>query len=99
MDELTREIIEFRDERDWGQFHTPANLAAALSVEAGELLERFRWGMPYDWNDVCEEVADVLIYALTMCHELGVTPESIVRRKVETNAEKYPADEWRGRAW
>ncbi len=99
MDELVDEIIAFRDARDWGQFHTLPSLAAALSVEAGELLDRFRWGMPHDWDDVTEEVADVLIFALTMCRELGVTPESIVRRKIEMNEAKYPVDEWRGRAW
>lgn len=99
MTELTAEIIAFRDEREWGQFHTLPNLAAALSVESAELLDRFRWGMPHDHDDVCEEVADVLIYALTMCHELGVSPDSIVRRKIEMNERKYPIDTWRGHAW
>ena len=99
LDDLTCDLIAFRDAREWNEFHTLPNLAAALSVEAGELLDRFRWGMPYDHGDVCEEVADVLIYALTMCHELGVTPESIIRRKLEMNEAKYPANQWRGRAW
>lgn len=99
MADLTTELIAFRDEREWARFHTLPHLAAALNVEAGELLDRFRWGRPWDHGDVCEEVADVLIYALTMCHELGVTPDSIVSRKLEMNAAKYPAAEWRGRAW
>lgn len=99
MDDLIRDLIAFRDAREWGQFHTPPNLAAQLSVEAGELLDRFKWGRPWDHSDVCEEVADVLIYALTMCYELGVSPESIIRRKVEMNEAKYPVEQSRGRAW
>ncbi len=97
--DLVAEIIAFRDAREWEQFHTLPNLAAQLSVEAGELLDVFRWGRPWDWSDACEEVADVLIYALTMCHELGVKPKDIVRSKMQKNEAKYPVDQFLGRAW
>lgn len=93
------DVIAFRDEREWGQFHTPPNLAAAIGIEAAELQECFLWGRPWDHDAVCQELADVLIFALTMCHELGVSPDSIIRRKLEMNAEKYPPEQWRGRAW
>lgn len=99
MDDLISDIVRFRDARGWSEFHTPDNLARALSVEAAELLECFQWGRPPDWHDVTEEVADVLIYALTMCHELGVSPESIVRNKMRKNESKYPTNEWKDRAW
>jgi dCTP diphosphatase len=97
--DVTAELIAFRDEREWAEFHTPPRLAQGIAIEAGELLECFQWDRPWQWQDVCEELADVLIYAVTMCHELGVTPESIIRAKLAKNEEKYPTEQWRGRAW
>lgn len=97
--QLVDEVVAFRDEREWGVFHTRERLAQGISIEAAELLERFQWGKPSEAAGVCDELADVLIYALTMCREMGVTPESIVRRKIAMNAMKYPVDQWRGRAW
>lgn len=90
---ITDEVIAFRDERDWARYHTPENLAAAIAIEAGELQECFLWGRKPDWHAVANELADVLIFAHTLCHEMGVSPESIMRRKMALNAEKYPATE------
>jgi NTP pyrophosphatase (non-canonical NTP hydrolase) len=101
MQELINEIVRFRDARDWAQFHTPRNLAMALSVEAGELLERFLWtedGDEADPEGSREEIADVLIFALLFCHELGIDPAEVVREKLAVNEEKYPVELARGRA-
>lgn len=99
--DLIQEIVRFRDERDWAQFHSARNLAMALSVEAGELLERFLWTEDDDQPDAAgsrEEVADVLIFALLLCHELDVEPAEAIRVKLKTNDEKYPVHLSRGKA-
>lgn len=104
IDELTAKIVEFRDERDWKQYHSPRNLAASISIEAAELLEIFQWSSEDTIADdaaarieeVREEVADVLIYALLLAHDLGIDPADAVRAKLEVNAAKYPADKSRG---
>lgn len=101
MRALTEEIVRFRDAREWAQFHTPRNLAMALSVESGELLERFLWTADGDEPDLersKEEIADVLIYALLFCHELGIDPAEAVTEKLTMNAEKYPVELSRGKA-
>lgn len=88
-----KQLIEFRDERDWGRFHTPQNLAQALSVEAGELLECFLWGEDWqalDRGRIAEECADVMIYLLQLADACGVHLETAVRLKIESNRHKYP---------
>ena len=105
---LTNAILAFRDERDWSQFHTPSNLATALSVETGELQEELLWKTESEVADVLEsqvghgrlsdEIADVLIYALLFAHAAGIDPEEAIKIKLEKNAEKYPVDLARGRA-
>ena len=89
-------IREFNKERDWDQFHTPANLAKSISIEAGELLECFQWNDDYDREHLLEELADVHSYVLMMADELGVDLDEITISKYEKNAAKYPADEFRG---
>ena len=93
------DLAAFRDARDWARHHTPRNLAEALSVEAGELLQCFLWDggglfhdIPAEAQDlrVKREVADVLIYALNLCLALRLDPETIVREKMAANANKYP---------
>jgi dCTP diphosphatase len=99
--ELIQEIVRFRDARDWEQFHTPRNLAMALAVEAGELLERFLWTTDQDDPDAersREEIADVLIYALLFCHAQGIDPAEAVREKLAINEEKYPVELSRGKS-
>lgn len=106
--EVTREILAFRDERDWAQFHKPRQLAAALAVEAGELQEAMLWKTDLEVEallaDVAKrvlierEVADVLIFALLLCHETHTDPISAIRGKLRENAEKYPVELARGKA-
>lgn len=103
LSDLTDRIVQFRDERDWEQFHSPKNLAAAISVEAAELQELFLWEDgsepdPSRSDDVAEEIADVLIYALLFCHQMDVDPARAVREKLELNRERYPVDQARGRS-
>lgn len=91
MRTLLAELAAFRDDRNWQRFHTPRNLAEALNVEAGELLECFLWDGAFEVrSDPERELADVLIYALNLCLALGVDPETIVREKMASNAQKYP---------
>ena len=103
--ELTERILEFRDERDWHQFHTPRNLAAAISIEAAELQELFLWekeeeeaGPSGTLEKYSDEIADVLIYALLFCHETEIDPEEAIRRKLEKNRRRYPVEKARGRS-
>jgi NTP pyrophosphatase (non-canonical NTP hydrolase) len=90
----------FRDERDWTQFHNAKDLALALSIEAGELLETFLWkdADAADPEKVKEELADVFSFALLMADKYGFNVEEIVLEKLRKNAEKYPADKARGNA-
>ena len=87
---LMETLRTFRDERDWGQFHTPENLAKSISIEAAELLECFQWGGSIDRAEVQAELADVLTYCLYLADELGLDPVVIVREKLEVTRVKYP---------
>ena len=105
--DLREAVRKFVDERDWRQFHTPKNLAMSLAIEAAELMEHFQWLTPEQsravagdagkLHDVGEELADVLCYALALANELQLDVADCIRRKLVRNAEKYPADEFRGR--
>jgi dCTP diphosphatase len=88
----------FVAERDWAQFHTPANLAKSISIEAAELLECFQWSDDADQARVQEELADVLTYCLLLADRMGVDPEQIVRDKLASTREKYPVAKARGRS-
>ena len=92
-------IRKFTEERDWQQFHTPANLAKSISIEANELLECFQWSdTEYDIAHVREELADVLVYCRNMLDELGLDEDEIVNEKMEKNEAKYPVEKARGKA-
>ena len=105
---LVKQILAFRDERDWAQFHTPKNLAAALAVEAAELQELMLWKGEEEVDHLVssknghvklsDEIADVLIYALLFCDAAGIDPDAAVRIKLRKNAEKYPVDLAKGSA-
>jgi NTP pyrophosphatase (non-canonical NTP hydrolase) len=105
---LVKQILAFRDERDWAQFHTPKNLAAALAVEAAELQELMLWKGEEEVDHLVssknghvklsDEIADVLIYALLFCDAAGIDPDAAVRIKLKKNAEKYPVDLAKGSA-
>ena len=100
MAELQRRLAAFAAARDWGQYHTPKNLAAALSVEASELLEIFQWltpeqsaGImkdPESAHRVTDEVADVLAYLLQFCEVLGIDPTAALVAKLERNKKRFP---------
>ena len=99
-DKLTEALIQFRNERDWEQFHNPKDLAIALSLEASELLENFLWKQPQDADisKIKEELADVLAYALLIAKHYDLNVEDIVLDKIAKNALKYPADKAKGSA-
>lgn len=91
MNKIIKEIIDFRDERNWKENDRPENLAKSIVIEAAELLENFQWGeASLDHENVKEELADVLIYSLAMAHDLGYDVEEIIREKLEKNSIKYP---------
>lgn len=92
IEELKQKIIAFRDERNWKQFHTPENLAKSISIEAAELLEHFQWDNKFSKQEVCEELADVLIYSILMAESLDVDITEIINAKIDKNAKKYPVD-------
>ena len=96
MDKLKQAFREFNEERDWGQFHTPENLAKSVSIEAAELLECFQWSNDFDKEHVCEELADVLSYCIMLADRLDVSIEEIVLDKLEKTKKKYPADKAKG---
>lgn len=96
MKKAIKEIIQFNDERDWNQFHSPENLAKSIVIEAGELLECFQWNADYDKDAVCEELADVVNYCIVMADRLQVDLEEIVLKKLEKNRRKYPVEKAKG---
>ena len=92
-------IRRFTTDRDWDQFHTPANLAKSISIEANELLECFQWNdEEYDINAVKEELADVIVYCVNMLDKLGLDPDEIVNSKMDKNERKYPVEKAKGSA-
>ncbi len=92
-------IRKFTEDRDWDQFHTPANLAKSISIEANELLECFQWSdTEYDITHVKEELADVLVYCRNMLDKLNLDEDEIVNEKMCKNEAKYPVDKARGKA-
>lgn len=92
-------IRKFTEDRDWDQFHSPANLAKSISIEANELLECFQWSDDnYDLEQVKEELADVIVYCQDMLDKLGLDVDEIVNSKMEQNERKYPVEKAIGRA-
>ena len=104
LDQLREALRAFTAARDWAQFHSPKNLAMALSVEAAELLEVFQWMTEAEsrtLNDAAkaaagEEIADVLLYLILLGDALGIDPMLAAERKMVANAQKYPEDKARG---
>ena len=92
-------IRKFSEDRDWDQFHSPANLAKSISIEANELLECFQWDEEnYDIDAVKEELADVMVYCRNMLDKLGLDEDEIINDKMSKNEAKYPVDKAKGRA-
>ena len=106
LEDITRRIVEFRDARDWKQFHSPKNLAASISIEASELLETLQWSSDETIAadvvkrraDIEAELADVMVYCLLLAHDLEIDPAKAILAKLEENERKYPADRARGRS-
>jgi dCTP diphosphatase len=106
--DLRQRVAEFVAARDWEQFHVPRNLSVAIAVEAAELMEHFQWLTPEQaavalqdeakLAAVADELADVLIYVLSLANALDVDVSATVLKKLARNEERYPAAEWRGRA-
>jgi len=95
VEKITKEILQFRDERGWKPFHDPKDLAISISLEANELLENFQWKSSEEakansMQNIKEEMADVLIYLIQMADQLDIDLEREVSSKLLKNAEKYP---------
>jgi dCTP diphosphatase len=108
IEQLEKKVIEFRDARDWAQYHNPKDLAISLSLEAAELLDIFQWKGPQEVEAiksdpdsrrrVKEELGDILIYALNTCHAFGFDPSEVILEKLEINEKKYPVEKAKGSA-
>jgi NTP pyrophosphatase (non-canonical NTP hydrolase) len=104
---LRRAVADFVDARDWQPFHSPKNLSMSISIEAAELMERFQWFTieeawaavedPTERAAVTDELADIVIYCLSLSNALDLDVSSAVLGKLQTNEHRYPADEFRGR--
>ena len=101
---LDEKVVEFRDERDWKQFHNPKDVALSLMLESAELLELFQWKdaqataqtATTHKTELADELADILYYTLLMAHDLEIDLASALTAKLAKNAAKYPADKARG---
>ena len=92
-------VKQFTVDREWDQFHSPANLAKSISIEANELLECFQWSdVDYDIESVKEELADVMVYCIDMLDKLGLDADEIINLKMEKNEIKYPVDKAKGKS-
>jgi NTP pyrophosphatase (non-canonical NTP hydrolase) len=104
--ELTEAIVAFRDARDWKQFHTPRQLAAAIAIEAGELQQTMLWKTEAEVDaglsnnsllaEIGDEIADILSFVLLLAHDLGLDPAEAIRRKLKKNEQRYPIEKSRG---
>lgn len=97
--ETLERIRKFIKDRDWGQFHSPANLSKSIAIEASELLECFQWSDEnYDIEHVKEELADVIIYCYDLLDKLNLDIDEIVNDKMTKNERKYPVEKAKGNA-
>jgi NTP pyrophosphatase (non-canonical NTP hydrolase) len=103
---ILKKIKKFRDERDWQQFHNPKDMAEAIVIEAGELLEKFLWKSQKDskqhaknkknLEEIADELADVLYFSIELVDDLGLDIETIISKKIQKNARKYPVNKAKG---
>lgn len=106
LQELKDHMARFVDERDWQQFHTPKNLSMSIAIEAAELMEHFQWltveqskSLNEDaLAEIGEELADIVIYSLSLSNYLGLDLSQTVLKKMDKNIRKYPKDQVRGKA-
>ena len=105
LDELQKKIVEFRDKRDWKQFHNPKDLAISLNLEAGEVLEHFQWKSPDEIakyiknhkDEIADELSDVLYWVLLMANDLEIDLVKSSESKMRQNDKKYPIDKSKGK--
>jgi dCTP diphosphatase len=106
LQDLKARMAEFVRERDWEQFHSPKNLAMSIAIEAAELMEHFQWLTIEDSKnltsehmvDIGEELADIIIYSLSLSNTLGLDLSQTVLDKMEKNSRKYPSEKVRGKS-
>lgn len=99
LDQVRQRIDKFNKDRDWDKFHSPANLAKSISIEANELLECFQWNdNDYDIEEVKEELADVMNYCIQMSQVLNVDIIDIINAKMDKTENKYPVDKAKGKS-
>jgi NTP pyrophosphatase (non-canonical NTP hydrolase) len=104
LKEIMEKILNFRDKRDWQQFHDPKNLAEAISIEAAELQEVFLWSDVKESRkiaaekkqEISEELADIFIFSLLFAHETGIDMETAILEKIKLNDKKYPVEKSKG---
>lgn len=104
LEELIEKLVAFRKERDWEQFHSPKDQAISLALEAAEVLEHFQWKSKEEVaeylknhkEDLADELADVLVYDIFMCHDQGIDVLEAIENKMTKNAQKYPVDKAKG---
>ena len=97
LKDLMKEIVKFRDDRNWSQYHNAKDLAISLSLEAAELLENFQWldnekAVNKNYENIKDELADIMIYSLLMSDRLNLDLETIIRDKLQKNIAKYPVE-------
>jgi NTP pyrophosphatase (non-canonical NTP hydrolase) len=99
-EEIIQELLKFRDERDWEQFHNPKDLALAISIESAELLELFLWKKAEEAysEKVKEELADIFSFSFLLAEKYGFDVKQIVLEKIKKNEKKYPVDKAKGSA-
>jgi len=99
MDDIIKELIKFRDDRNWKQFHTAENLAKSVVLESIELLENYQWGSgKEDVDNVKDEIADVVSYCLLLCEHYGFDLNTLLKDKIKKNKEKYPVSKAYGKS-
>ena len=109
IEELKAKVRKFIRERAWERYHNPKDIAESICIEAAELLERFQWIPPQEtltWKDdpskvdaIKEEVADIIIYCLSLANAMNIDIAETIFKKLESNERKYPADKYRGTAF
>ncbi len=105
IEKLTEQIVKFRDQRNWKQFHNPKDLAISLLLESAEVLEHFQWKnheemaehIKKNKKEVSKELADVMYWVLLMCNDLGIDIKKAVEVKMKENSKKYPVKKAKGK--
>lgn len=92
MEDLVNKLRKFRQERDWGKYHTPKNLVMAIAGESGELIDLYLWEREPKLMNVAWEIADIFIYLLNLCDILGLDPIRIINEKIKQNELSYPVE-------